>query len=174
MARKAAVNATPTVKKAAKANAKPASPAARGKTPAASATPAAGQTPRELPAASAKLATGKPSGKVPVASAKTRKAAPPPPAPETVTLRQLADRLGEEHEMSPRQAREVLVGVVDLLVEHLKAGDKLRLKGLGVLEVKNRPARTARNPATGAPVNVPATKKITFRPAKDLKTAILG
>ena len=76
--------------------------------------------------------------------------------------------------MSPRQAQAVLAGVVDLLVEHLKAGDKLRLKGLGILEVKNRPARIARNPATGAPVQVPASKKITFRPAKDLKDAILA
>ena len=75
--------------------------------------------------------------------------------------------------MSPRQGRDLLTGVIDLLVEHLKAGAKLRLKGLGVLEVKNRPARTARNPATGAPVQVPASKKITFRPAKDLKDAIL-
>lgn len=76
--------------------------------------------------------------------------------------------------MSSRQASEVLAGVVDLLVEHLKAGDKLRLKGLGILEVKNRPARTGRNPATGEPVQVRASKKITFRPAKDLKAAILG
>ena len=91
-----------------------------------------------------------------------------------VTLKQLALQIGEEHDLAPRQAQAVLTGVVDLLVEHLKAGDKLRLKGLGVLEVKNRPARTARNPATGAAVQVPASKKITFRPAKDLKDAVLG
>ena len=66
----------------------------------------------------------------------------------------------------------MLSGVVDLLVEHLKAGDKLRLKGLGVLEVKNRPARTGRNPATGATVQIAASKKIAFRPAKELKEAV--
>jgi len=63
-------------------------------------------------------------------------------------------------------------GVVDLLVDRLKAGDKLRLKGLGILEVKDRPARTGRNPATGAPIQIAASKKIAFRPAKELKDAL--
>ena len=142
--------------------------------PKASTDPAIGKTPGKAAAASAKPASGQAVRKAPTASRTTRKAAPPPPPASPVTLKQLAEAIGEEHDLTPRQARAVLDGVVDLLIEHLKAGDKLRLKGFGILEVKNRPARTARNPATGAPVQVPASKKITFRPAKDLKDAILG
>ncbi len=63
----------------------------------------------------------------------------------------------------------MLNSVISLLVEHLQAGDKLRLNGLGILEVKDRPARTGRNPATGETVQIAASKKIAFRPAKDLK-----
>jgi DNA-binding protein HU-beta len=59
-----------------------------------------------------------------------------------------------------------------MLVTHLKAGDRLRIGGLGILEVKNRPARTGRNPATGATIQIAASKKIAFRPAKELKDAI--
>jgi DNA-binding protein HU-beta len=135
-------------------------------------------TPTTAPIAKAR-ASAKPASKVAtkgqVVSARGKKKdvpPPPPPAPTVITLRQLADEVGEKHELPPRQARAVMNDVVALLVEHLKAGDKLRLKGLGVLEVKNRPARTARNPATGAAVQVAASKKIAFRPAKDLKEAI--
>ena len=145
MARKAAASSTPTPKP--KAGANPASANPRGRSAAGAAKLATAQAGRTAAAESTKPAAGKSSGRVPATSAKGRKAAPPPRAAETITLRQLADRLGEGHEMSPRQARDLLAGVIDLLVEHLKAGDKLRLKGLGVLEVKNRPARTARNPA---------------------------
>lgn len=96
----------------------------------------------------------------------------PPPKPVAVTLKNLAVEFGESHGMPTKQAQTMLDGVVDLLIEHLKAGDKLRLSGLGILEVKDRPARTGRNPATGAPVQIAASRKIAFRPAKDLKESI--
>lgn len=116
----------------------------------------------------------KPAAKV-AASAKTTRVAPAPvapPKPTIVTLKQLAIQFGESHDVPAKQAQTMLDGVVDLLVEHLKAGDKLRLNGLGILEVKNRPARTGRNPATGATIQIAASKKIAFRPAKELKEAI--
>ena len=60
----------------------------------------------------------------------------------------------------------MLDSVVGLIVDHLKAGDKLRLTGLGILEVKDRPARAGRNPATGEAVQIAASRKIALRPAK--------
>jgi DNA-binding protein HU-beta len=54
----------------------------------------------------------------------------------------------------------------------LKAGNRVRLSGLGILEVKDRPARMGRNPATGAAVQIAASKKIAFRVAKELKEAV--
>ena len=117
------------------------------------------------------IAAEKPAKK----SATPLKAAPPPPpAPKAlvVTLKQLAVQFGESHDLPAKEAQAMLDSVVGLLVKHLKAGDKLRVNGLGILEVKDRPARTGRNPATGEPVQIAASKKIAFRPAKELKAAI--
>ena len=59
-----------------------------------------------------------------------------------------------------------------MLVQHLKDGDRLRIGGLGMLEVKDRPARMGRNPGTGEAIQIKASRKIAFRPAKELKEAI--
>jgi DNA-binding protein HU-beta len=48
----------------------------------------------------------------------------------------------------------------------------LEPSGLGILQVRDRPARIARNPATGEPVAVAASRKIAFRLAKDLKDVV--
>jgi DNA-binding protein HU-beta len=104
------------------------------------------------------------------------KSAPARPAPSapptTVTLRQIAAQLAEAHSMQKNHAEAVMSHFVRLVTDHLKAGERLRIGGLGILEVKNRPARTGRNPATGAPIQIAASKKIAFRPAKELKEAV--
>lgn len=89
-----------------------------------------------------------------------------------VTLRHLAAELAEHHDLANKQADELMKHVVEMLVQHLKAGDRLRIGGLGILEVKHRPARKGRNPATGEAIQIKASRKIAFRPAKDLKEAI--
>ena len=62
--------------------------------------------------------------------------------------------------------------LVGLLTKHLKKGDRIRLAGLGVLVVRKRAARMGRNPATGEPVQIKASKKVAFRAAKELKESI--
>jgi len=123
----------------------------------------------------------KPSAGQPLTSAKAtaRKRAapkaaisPPERAAATVTLRHLGAELTERHEMTKKQADTLLADIVDILVAHLKSGDRLRLGGLGILEVKNRPARMGRNPATGEAIQIKASQKIAFRAAKELKEAI--
>jgi DNA-binding protein HU-beta len=100
-------------------------------------------------------------------------AAPPKAAPVvTVTLKQLAAEIAEHQQIEKRDADKILAGLVDLLAQHLKSGDRLRIGGLGILEVKNRPERAGRNPATGEPMTIKASKKIAFRPAKELKEAV--
>ncbi len=98
--------------------------------------------------------------------------AAPSPAPTTVTLRQIAAQLAEAHSMQKNQAEAVISHFIRLVTDHLKAGERLRIGGLGILEVKNRPARTGRNPSTGAPIQIAASRKIAFRPAKELKEAV--
>jgi DNA-binding protein HU-beta len=114
------------------------------------------------PAAAPASKTKKPS-----VTAASKSAAPP-----VVTLKHLAAQLAETHEMPKKQAEGLLDGIVGMFVDHLKAGDRLRISGLGILEVKDRPARTGRNPATGAAIEIAASKKIAFRAAKELKEAI--
>lgn len=89
-----------------------------------------------------------------------------------VTAKQLAAKLAETHSLPKKQAEEVVSTLVDSIVESLTKGEKIRLNKLGTFQVNDRPARKGRNPATGAEIDVPASKKVAFRPAKELKEAI--
>ena len=80
--------------------------------------------------------------------------------------------MAEGHDLSNKAAEAVPGDFVALVTRRLATGDKIRLSGLGILQVRDRPARTARNPATGEAVAVAASRKIAFRPAKDLKDAV--
>ena len=92
--------------------------------------------------------------------------------PATVTLKHLAAKLADDHEMAKKQAEGILTDMVALLVRHLKKGDRIRIGGLGILQVRKRAARMGRNPATGEAIKIKASKKVAFRASKDLKEAI--
>jgi DNA-binding protein HU-beta len=124
------------------------------------------------PATAAKTRPAPARGKAARAAASPAPAPAKAPPPPTVTLKQLAAQLAEAQAMPRKQGEAVLADLVGLVVEHLKAGDRLRLQGLGVLEVRHRPARQGRNPATGATIQIAASKKVAFRPAKELKEAV--
>jgi DNA-binding protein HU-beta len=70
------------------------------------------------------------------------------------------------------QAEAVVDTVIEAIISSLKKGEEVSIAGLGIFSVKHRAARTARNPRTGATVNVPATKVPKFRAAKALKEAV--
>lgn len=90
----------------------------------------------------------------------------------TVTLRDIGTSLAETHELPKKQAVEMLAQSVELITKHLKKGSRVRLAGLGILQVRKRPARMGRNPATGEAIKIKASKKVAFRAAKELKEAI--
>jgi DNA-binding protein HU-beta len=90
----------------------------------------------------------------------------------TVTLKQIAAELAEGHDLPKKQAEAVLGDLVTLTTRHLKQGDKIRLTGLGILSIQMRQARMGRNPATGEAIQIKASKKIAFRPSKELKEAV--
>jgi len=109
----------------------------------------------------------------PKAAAKTAaKTAAKPGKAEIVTLRHLAADVSEMHGLSQKQANEVLSGVVAAIGKHLQKGARIRIAGLGTLEVRKRAARMGRNPATGEAIKIEASTKVAFRPAKDLNEAI--
>ena len=93
-------------------------------------------------------------------------------AQPTVTLKHLAAGLAAEHEMAKKQSETLLNDLVDMIVKHLKKGDRIRIGGLGILQVRKRAARMGRNPATGEQIKIKASKKIAFRPAKELKESV--
>jgi DNA-binding protein HU-beta len=90
----------------------------------------------------------------------------------TVTLRHLAARLAEDHAVPKKHAETILADLVALLSKHLKKGDRIRIAGLGILQVRKRAARMGRNPATGEAIKIKASKKVAFRAAKELKEAV--
>src|SRR6516162_10094433 len=94
-------------------------------------------------------------------------AAKKPGAQTTVTLKHLAANLSESHEMPKKQAEAMLGDLVDLVTKHLKKGDRI-----GILVVRKRAARMGRNPATGEPIQIKASKKVAFRAAKELKESV--
>ena len=107
------------------------------------------------------------------AAATAKKAASAKSAPQaTITLKQIAAELAESHDLPKKHAEAMLGDLVTVTTRHLKKGDKIRLTGLGILQVRARPARTGRNPATGEAIKIKASKKIAFRPAKELKEAV--
>ena len=90
----------------------------------------------------------------------------------TITLTQLAASLAEEHQLTKRAGRELLDNLVSLITKHLKKGERIRIAGLGILQVRKRPARMGRNPATGEAIKIGPSKKVAFRASKELKEAI--
>jgi DNA-binding protein HU-beta len=121
--------------------------------------------PRAAPAKNA------PAKKTPVkkaAAATPKKAAPA----VVVTLKTVFEQLGETHGLPRKQAHAIQADLVDALVTHLKKGAKVRMSGLGTLEVRKRAARMGRNPATGEAIKIKASKKVAFRAAKELKEAV--
>jgi DNA-binding protein HU-beta len=93
-------------------------------------------------------------------------------AQSTVTLRHLAASLSESHDVPKKQCDAMLSDMVGLVARHLKRGDKIRINGLGVLQVRKRAARMGRNPATGEAIKIKASKKVAFRVAKELKETV--
>jgi DNA-binding protein HU-beta len=95
-----------------------------------------------------------------------------PQAAVVVTTKHLAASIADQQELPQKQVNLLLTNLVELMVDHLKKGDRLRINGLGILEVKSRASRPGRNPATGAVIQIKASKKIAFRAAKELKEAV--
>ena len=93
--------------------------------------------------------------------------------PDVLTLKHLAAELAEAYEMPKKQAEEIVSDFIDRMGGYLKKGKKLRISGLGILQVRHRAARMGRNPATGEAIKIKASKKVAFRPSKDLKERVL-
>jgi DNA-binding protein HU-beta len=97
---------------------------------------------------------------------------PAPSAGRPVTLKHLAAALAEEHQLTKRAGEALLGNLIGLITKHLKKGERIRIAGLGILQVRKRAARMGRNPGTGEAIQIKASKNVAFRAAKDLKMAV--
>ncbi|MEO1252561.1 MAG: HU family DNA-binding protein [Pseudomonadota bacterium] len=130
---------------------------------------AARKAPAKKKAPARKTAAKKTAAKKAPAKKKAAKKA----LPDTLTYKHLAAELSEAHELPKKQVEELLSDYVDRIGGYLKKGKKLRIAGLGILQVRHRAARWGRNPATGERIKIKASKKVAFRVAKDLKERVL-
>jgi DNA-binding protein HU-beta len=91
---------------------------------------------------------------------------------KAVTSKDLARALAGQHQMTRAQGQRMLRDIVGLITGHLKNGERVKIAGLGTLQVRDRAARVGRNPATGEAIQIKASKKVAFRATKELKMAI--
>ncbi len=113
-----------------------------------------------------------PKAAVKVAAKGTKTAAVKGEKKPTVTLKHLGTAIAEGHELPKKQVNTILEEMIGMVRTHLKKGNRIRIAGLGILQVRRREARMGRNPATGEAIKIKASKKVAFRAAKDLKEAV--
>ncbi len=85
---------------------------------------------------------------------------------------ELTEAMAEAADISKAAAARALDGMVDAVTEALKNGDQVSLIGFGTFSVRDRAARTGRNPQTGEAINIAASRNPAFKAGKALKDAV--
>lgn len=78
----------------------------------------------------------------------------------------------EQSGLTKKDAEKVLNAALGAIAGAVAEGDRVQLSGFGIFERKERPARTARNPRTGEPMEVAASSSVAFKPSKTLKDSL--
>lgn len=91
-----------------------------------------------------------------------------------MTKSELLSTLAEQTGLKKTEVTNVMAALVSTVYKTLKKEKKIKLEGLGIMQLRDRKARLARNPRTGEMVKVPAKKVVKLRVTKDMKEAILG
>ena len=89
-----------------------------------------------------------------------------------MTKTELIDQVAEKSGLTKKDSGKAVDAVLSVMTEALTDGEKVQLVGFGSFEVKERSARTGRNPQTGSPIEIKARKVPVFRPGKALKEAV--
>lgn len=116
----------------------------------------------------AKKAPAKKAAKKAAAPAKTKV----PANLKTLTASQLVSVFAGQHELSRAESKRTLDSVFGIITDHVMKGVKVKLGDLGTLLLAKRAARMGRNPQTGAPVKIAASKKLRFRQSRTAKEAL--
>lgn len=86
---------------------------------------------------------------------------------------ELVDKIAEKANITKKEADSVLSSLLDVIVEAVATGDKVTLVGFGTFEARDRQAREGRNPSTGKPIKIPATRVPAFSAGKLFKDKVL-
>lgn len=86
----------------------------------------------------------------------------------------LAEHLATAHGITKADARKYVDGVFAAIADAAAKGDEIALNGFGKFKVKDTPARQGRNPSTGEAIQIAASKKLAFTPAKAVKDRLNG
>ncbi len=89
-----------------------------------------------------------------------------------MTKAELVDEVARVVQLTKKQAETIVNVVFDSIVDSLRAGQKIELRGFGSFRLRSRKSRTGRNPKTGEKVEVPSKKIPYFKPGKELKELI--
>lgn len=90
-------------------------------------------------------------------------------AGDGLTKAELVEEVARVTQLTKKQAEEIVNTVFTTIVDSLRAGRKIELRGFGSFRIRNRGARLGRNPKTGAKVEVPPKRIPYFKPGKELK-----
>ncbi len=89
-----------------------------------------------------------------------------------MTKAELVDEVARVVQLTKKQAETIVNIVFDSIVDSLRSGQKIELRGFGSFRLRSRKSRTGRNPKTGEKVEVPSKKIPYFKPGKELKELI--
>jgi integration host factor subunit beta len=92
--------------------------------------------------------------------------------PGVMTKAELVDEVARTIQVTKKQAETIVNVVFDSIVDSLRNGEKIELRGFGSFRLRSRKSRTGRNPKTGEKVEVPSKKIPYFKPGKELKELI--
>jgi DNA-binding protein HU-beta len=86
---------------------------------------------------------------------------------------ELIDQIAaQDDKITKSQAKALIEGLLNAIRDAAARGEETSLPGFGKFKVQSKPARTGRNPSTGASIEIAASRKIVFQPAKVLKDAV--
>ncbi len=113
---------------------------------------------------------------------KAAKKAAPAPKPvrvtatvgKTITASALLQAIADHNGMKKAEAKAFVDGYIDVVRAHVLKGVKVKIGDLGMILIRHRKARMGRNPQTGEPVKIKASKKLAFRQSAVMKAAVMG
>ncbi len=127
----------------------------------------------------AKKAPAKAPAKKPAVKKAPAKAAAPTksvkvtaPAGKAITQSALLQLVADHNEMSKAEAKRFVEGYLDVVKAHVLKGVKVKIGDIGMIMIRSRKARMGRNPQTGAPVKIKASKKLAFRQSATMREEI--